>query len=61
MRRRIHACMTLLTCEEDTCMSYEEEDTCMYDDDVAYRNHDNTRVESVGPIGVKRLEAVVAV
>jgi hypothetical protein len=47
--------------EEDTCMPYEEEDTCMYDDDVAYRNHDNTRVESVGPIGVKRLEAVVAV
>jgi hypothetical protein len=29
MRRRIHACMTLLTCEEDTCMSYEEEDTFM--------------------------------
>jgi hypothetical protein len=27
--------MTLLTCEEgDTFMSYEEEDTCMYD--VAY-------------------------
>jgi hypothetical protein len=43
MRRRIHACMTLLTCEEDTCMSYEEEDTCMsYEEedtcmyDVAY-------------------------
>jgi hypothetical protein len=30
MRRRIHACMTLLTCEEDTCMSYEEEDTFMW-------------------------------